>query len=159
MNMKRSTKGVALALLAGSLVCYSCGDNNAEPATETPAAATEATTNQPAAQGADIEEVTVTTPINAAWVKDGKGIYEMKCQSCHKLTDERLVGPGWKGVTQRRSPGWIVAMTTKPEVMVEKDPEAIKMVEELLVKMPNQNITKEEALKLLEFMRSNDGVK
>lgn len=32
-------------------------------------------------------------------------IQSVKCSSCHKLTDERLVGPGWKGVTNRQKPG------------------------------------------------------
>jgi cytochrome c2 len=27
----------------------------------------------------------------------------VKCTSCHKMTDERLVGPGWKGVTERQN--------------------------------------------------------
>ena len=91
--------------------------------------------------------------------QSGKKIYEMKCQSCHKLSDEKLVGPGWKGITERRSAGWIMAMTTKPEVMLAKDPEAQKLLEEHLVPMPNQNISADEARQLLEYMRENDGVK
>src|SRR5690349_9594948 len=31
----------------------------------------------------------------------GQSIYDVKCSSCHKLTEEKLVGPGWKGVTKR----------------------------------------------------------
>ena len=27
----------------------------------------------------------------------GMTIYGLKCASCHKLTDEKTVGPGWKG--------------------------------------------------------------
>src|SRR5690625_1072704 len=34
-------------------------------------------------------------------VAEGKSIYNSTCIGCHKLTDERLVGPGWEGVTQR----------------------------------------------------------
>lgn len=157
MNIYRLSPKAALILLAGSLAFTSCGSDDAQPAEEpNPTAGT--TT---AATGASltIEEIAVSTPLNAEWVTAGKSIYEMKCQSCHKLSDEKLVGPGWKGITQRRSPGWIVAMTVKPEEMLEKDPEAIKMLEEHLVKMPNQNVSKDEARQLLEFMRSNDGVK
>jgi hypothetical protein len=43
--------------------------------------------------------------------------------------------------------------------MLEKDAEAQKMLEECLVRMPNQNITQDDARKILEFMRSNDGEK
>jgi cytochrome c551/c552 len=105
------------------------------------------------------EDIQLTTPLNAQWVSNGKSIYDMKCQSCHKLTDEKLVGPGWKGVTQRRTPDWIMNMITNVDVMLEKDPAAQKLLEECLVRMPNQNLTKDEARSVLEFQRSNDGVK
>ena len=60
----------------------------------------ELTKNQPEEHGTEIkpEDVQITTPLNAAWVKEGKSIYDVKCQSCHKLTDEKLVGPGWKAL-------------------------------------------------------------
>ena len=83
----------------------------------------------------------------------------MKCQSCHKLTDEKLVGPGWQGVTKRRAPNWIMNMITNVDMMLESDPEAQRLLEECLVRMPNQNLNKEESRKVLEFMRKNDGEK
>lgn len=104
-------------------------------------------------------DVAVTNPLNTQWVTDGKNIYDVKCQACHKLTDERLVGPGWKGVTKRREPHWIMNMVTNVDMMLEKDPEAQKLLEQCLVRMPNQNLTTDEARHVLEFMRSNDGDK
>ncbi|MBX2984621.1 MAG: cytochrome c [Bacteroidia bacterium] len=89
----------------------------------------------------------------------GKAIYDMKCQSCHKLTDERLVGPGWHGVTQRRTPAWLLNFITNPDEMLDKDPELQSQLEICLVRMPNQNVADEEAYALVEFMRKNDGVK
>ena len=104
-------------------------------------------------------EVEITTPLNVTWVDNGKKMYDLKCQSCHKLNDERIVGPGWSGITTRREPVWIMNMITNVDVMLEKDPEAQKLLEMCLVRMPNQNVTKEEARHILEFMRHNDGVK
>jgi hypothetical protein len=43
--------------------------------------------------------------------------------------------------------------------MLGQDPEAQKLLEECLVRMPNQNLTKDEARKVLEFQRNNDGEK
>ena len=83
----------------------------------------------------------------------------MKCQGCHTLTEDRLVGPGWKGVTTRREPHWVMNMITHVDMMLEKYPEAQKLLEQCLVRMPNQNLTTPEARDILEFMRSNDGVK
>lgn len=89
----------------------------------------------------------------------GEKVYELKCASCHKLTDEKLVGPGWAGVTTRHEPAWILNFTTNTDEMLDKDPKAQAMLEICMVRMPNQNLTDEDALSLLEFMRKNDGVK
>lgn len=119
----------------------------------------ELTKNQPEQHGIVVKpcDVQLTTPLNAAWVTEGKNIYDVKCQSCHKLTDEKLVGPGWKGVTKKREPHWIMNMITNVEMMLEKDPEAQRLLEECLVRMPNQNLSRDDSRKVLEFMRHNDG--
>ncbi len=117
--------------------------------------------DKPEAHGTELKEtdITLSSPLDNVMIAAGKGMYEMKCQSCHRLTEEKLVGPGWKGVTQKRQPVWIMNMITNVDMMLETDAEAQKLLELCMVRMPNQNITKEEARKLLEFMRSNDGVK
>jgi hypothetical protein len=119
------------------------------------------THQQTETRGPEVKEsdVQITHPLNKEWVAAGKNIYELKCQPCHKLTEERLVGPGWKGVTQRRTPVWILNMITNTEMMLDKDPEAQKLLELCMVRMPNQNLSLEEARKVLEFQRSNDGEK
>jgi cytochrome c551/c552 len=90
-------------------------------------------------------------------VASGKNVYDVKCQSCHKLTDERLVGPGWKGVTDRRTPEWIMNFVTNVDEMIAKDTAAQKMLEVCLVRMPNQSLSDDDARHVLEFMRKNDG--
>ncbi len=89
----------------------------------------------------------------------GQKVSELKCESCHKMTDERLVGPGWKGVTERHKPEWIMNFMTNTDEMIDKDPKAQAMLEICMVRMPNQNLTDDEAREILEFMRKNDGVK
>ncbi|HEX6181132.1 MAG TPA: cytochrome c, partial [Chitinophagaceae bacterium] len=69
------------------------------------------------------------------------------------------VGPGWAGVTKKRKPEWILNMITNVDMMLASDAEAQKLLEECLVRMPNQNLTLDEARRVLEFMRSNDGEK
>jgi cytochrome c551/c552 len=86
-------------------------------------------------------------------------VYDLKCASCHKLTDEKLVGPGWKGVTDRRTPEWIMNFVTNTEEMLEKNTEAKNLYEVCLVKMPNQNLSDDDARAVLEFQRNNDGKK
>ena len=101
----------------------------------------------------------LTSPLDQERVSRGKAIYDMKCSACHKLTDQRLVGPGWKGVTERRKPEWIMDMVTNVDVMLDSDPEAQKLLELCLVRMPNQNVSIGDARDILEFMRQNDGAK
>lgn len=105
------------------------------------------------------ENVNITEELNSEWVTSGESISNVKCASCHKLTEEKLVGPGWKGVTKRRSPEWIMNFITNPDPMLDKDPEAQAMLELCLTRMPNQSLSDGEARNLLEFMRKNDGVK
>lgn len=106
-----------------------------------------------------VKNVTLNTPLEQERVKRGRAIYEMKCEACHKLTDQRVVGPGWAGVTKNRKPEWIMNMITNVDVMLEKDPEAQKLLELCLMRMPNQNVSIGDARDILEFMRQNDGEK
>ena len=102
------------------------------------------------------QNVQLTHPLDANMVAAGQKIYDVKCGSCHKTTDEKLVGPGWKGVTDRRTPEWIMNFVTNTEEMVEKDIAAQNMLEVCLVKMPNQGLSESDARSVLEFMRKND---
>jgi cytochrome c len=107
----------------------------------------------------EIKNVTLNNPLDANMITSGKAIYEMKCAACHKLTDQRIVGPGWAGVTKKRKPEWIMNMTTNVEVMLDKDPEAYALLKECLVRMPNQNLSVGDARNVLEFMYDNDSGK
>jgi cytochrome c len=106
-----------------------------------------------------IKEVTLNTPLEQERIGRGKAIYEMKCSACHQTTDQRVVGPGWKGVTSRRKPEWIMNMITNVDMMLDKDTEAQKLLELCLTRMPNQNVSVGDARDVLEFMRQNDGAK
>ncbi|WP_132051398.1 c-type cytochrome [Pseudocnuella soli] len=166
------TKQKFLGLLLGwgfLAAAVGCGNdsNNTASTTDNDAAATTPTTTDAAPTTTDatasdkgigkFQNVELTHPLDQKMVAAGKGIYEMKCQSCHKLTDEKMVGPGWKGVTDRRTPEWIMNFSTNVDEMLQKDPAAQKMLEECLVRMPNQNLSDEDARAILEFMRNNDG--
>lgn len=94
---------------------------------------------------------------DAALAASGKSVFETKCSACHKITDQKVVGPGLKGVTQRRKPAWILNMITNPEEMTKKDPQAMKLLEEHLTQMTFQNVTDDEAKAILEYMREIDG--
>lgn len=154
-------KNIFAIILSSSLFFFSCGGNETktEESTETGAATTETPAAEPASDKGfgKFQNVELTHPLDESMVKKGQQISEVKCTSCHKLSDERLVGPGWKGVTDRRTPEWIMNFVTNVDEMLEKDPNAQAMLEVCMVRMPNQNLSDDEARAVLEFMRHNDG--
>lgn len=141
---------VFLALLLGG-----CG--NANQRAETPETDDSVLLKQEEVHGEEVANVSLSNPLDQEMVKAGKEIYDLKCSACHKLDKMRIVGPGWEGVTKRREPVWIINMITNVDMMLAEDAEAQKMLEECLVRMPNQNISAGEGRSLLEFMRKNDG--
>ncbi len=158
----------AIAVVAFALSCSNSEQNNtgSNESEETYQPAKEATEHPEMQDEAEnkrgigkFTSVNLPATLDVQMATAGKAVYEMKCYSCHKLTDERLVGPGWKGVTQRRAPEWIMNFSTNTDEMLNKDAQAQAMLETCLIRMPNQNLNDEDARKVLEFMRQNDGIK
>lgn len=144
-------------------VCFSlmtgCGGSKTGESETTAPPAEEETSAAPsdAGVGPAAEMELAVEPVDPGKVSKGKGIYEVKCAACHSLGENRVVGPGWKGVTKRRKPQWIVNMVTNTEEMLAKDPEAQKQMELCMVRMPNQNLNMDDAKSILDFMRKQDG--
>lgn len=154
------TLSVFLALV---MVACSSGNDTSTTTTTTANTESESTDSEKASDNGKvspdyaIKEVALSNPLDQAMVTEGQEISDMKCLSCHKLTEERIVGPGWKNITTRREATWIMNMITNVDMMLAEDAEAQKLLEECLVRMPNQNIKVSEARSILEFMRHNDG--
>jgi cytochrome c551/c552 len=142
--------------------CNSSSDNkttseNSSPKTDSSSSGA-STSNEKAGVG-KFQHVELTHPLDQKMIASGKNVYDLKCASCHKLTDEKLVGPGWKDVTKRRAPEWIMNFVTNTDEMIQKDAVAKNLYEVCLVKMPNQNLSDDDARAILEFQRNNDGDK
>jgi hypothetical protein len=151
----------ALLMIAAAMALAACGSKEEaeQAAKNAPTPGEIVAAGQPVVHGPEIKNVDVTNPLNAAWVAGGKAQYDTKCMPCHKLTADKLVGPGWLNVTKRRKPVWIMNMICNTDFMLSQDADAQKQLELCLVRMPNQNVAVEDARKILEFMRSNDGEK
>lgn len=161
---KKIIFGLLLALPMFFIACGGENTNNTTPSTEDTSTETktEASTepyDPHRGEGKFDSTNVIIKGLDAAMAKKGKAISETKCMSCHKATDELLVGPGWKGVTNRHTPFWLMNFITNPDPMIDKDPKVQKQLEVCLVRMPNQSLADEEAREILEFMRQNDGAK
>jgi cytochrome c551/c552 len=148
------------------IACNSSSDKSQQSESTPDNSATKADTGTSASGSSNEKEgvgkfkhVDLTHPLDQKMIAAGKNVYDVKCASCHKLTDEKLVGPGWKDVTKRRAPEWIMNFVTNTEEMLDKDATAKNLYEVCLVKMPNQNLSDDDARAVLEFQRNNDGDK
>lgn len=162
-NLRKLTTGL---LLLAILVFSACGGSS------NPSQNTQSTTNEEAKKVekqveaikkyntgiGPIEKVEIGD-LDAALSVKGKGIYELKCQSCHRLEGERLVGPSFKGVTERRTPEWVMNMVMNTEAMLNEDADAKSLLELCLVRMPNQNVAEPDARAIVEYLRDIDGHK
>ncbi len=153
-----------VVLITTAVMFFSCGkkekteEDFSKPTTEE-TATTDASSYDPKRGEGKYDTVELGAGLDQAMATKGEEVAGVKCTSCHKTTDEKLVGPGWKGVTERRKPEWIMNFITNPDPMIEKDPEVQAQLEICLVRMPNQGLADEEARNILEYMRKNDGVK
>ncbi|WP_108214018.1 c-type cytochrome [Pontibacter mucosus] len=149
-----------MALLCCAAVLTSCSGDGDNKATE------EGSAQQGETVAEEIEDdgkgigpvstVEVGDQIDEALAAEGKTIFEGKCSACHQLTDQKIVGPGLLGVTEKRKPEWIMNMVINPEEMTKKDPTAKKLLAEHLTQMTNQDISEKDARAILEFLRQND---
>lgn len=95
--------------------------------------------------------------IDDAMAKKGEALFTTKCTACHKTTTEKVLGPGLKGVTTRRSASWIMNMITNPKEMTEKDPTAKQLFEtHNKTQMTFQDVSDEQAHEILQFLQKND---
>ena len=137
----------------------SLGDySSTETQTETGAAETETATESSPLLNKGIGPVTELSlgELDQAHAAQGKVIFESMCTACHKW-EKKFVGPALTGVTERRSPEWIMNMILNPEEMIAKDPIAKKLlVENNMAMMANQNLKEEDARAVLEYFRSLD---
>lgn len=156
-----------MAVIISASIIYSCGGNStpvkdagnpAEPQKENAAGPQSYDPNRGEGKF-NADNVKIGAGIDAAMAGTGEKIAGTKCTSCHKTTNEKLVGPGWKGVTSRHTPFWIMNFITNPDPMIDKDPAVQAQLELCLVRMPNQGLNDEDARNIVEFMRKNDGVK
>ena len=148
--------------IAAALVIFSFSQCSSNTSTQN-SASTEATPKKDSAKPdkgiGKFTNVPLTHPLDDSMIARGSNIYDSKCISCHKMTDEKLVGPGWKGVTDRRTPEWIMNFISNTNVMLDSDLVAQQLIVTCTTRMPNQNLSDDQARAILEFMRKNDGKK
>lgn len=98
-------------------------------------------------------DVDIPEEIDQKLVAEGEAIFTEKCTACHKF-GSKLVGPDLVNVTKRRSPEWMMNMMTDPEKMLAENDLAKELLAELKTPMTNQQVSKENARAIYEFLRT-----
>ncbi len=165
-------------VLFATLFFASCGGSSTEEATYDEASNETAQTEDVVENPVDVEEVMAEDieenadvdmdnkgigPISSvelgdiddALVEKGKEIFKANCTACHKIK-KRFVGPALQGITERRSPEWVMNMILNPEEMVEKDPIAKALQAEYSSPMANQSLSEDEARAIFEYLRTKN---
>lgn len=143
-----------LLLAAGLLISIGCGSGSNPPdsgneSAQDPSGLTDAQLEN----GIGPIEGFDPGPIDPALASQGEQVFTTNCSACHKM-GERYVGPALADVTETRSPAYIMNMILNPEEMLQKHPEAKKMLAQYMTPMANQNLSEEQARALLEYLRT-----
>jgi hypothetical protein len=111
------TKLISPAIVLMILFVAACGGGNSPAESNDPPSALNQTVDDydPSRGEGKFTELDLGTGLNPTMAESGEKISASKCQSCHKLTNERLVGPGWAGVTTRRTPGMADELHHQPQ--------------------------------------------
>ncbi len=140
-------KGLTLAVAVLLVILISCKGKE-EEGTEVGEAKQEITHE---------EEAKAPPPIDHELAEKGEELFQTKgCSACHTIGQGKRTGPDLAGVTERRNLDWIANQILHPEVMLEKDPIARELLATYMVRMPNQNVTPEEAQAIIMYFRMKD---
>lgn len=146
-----------LALLSIVFIA-SCGSNEQKAGDDASAAPQSMIQDEPKDDGQGVgkfKNVTLAA-MDEKLAEQGKVVFEAKCTACHRTTDQKVVGPGLKGVTTKRQPAWILNMITNPVEMTQKDPAGKELLAEHLTQMTFQDVSDDQAKQILEYLRQND---
>lgn len=91
--------------------------------------------------------------IDPKLVSEGKTIFNSKCIACHDL-DQKKIGPPLRNITKDNTPSFIMNYLMNTTEMQKKDPILEKLVKEYKILMPDQQLSKEDALAILDYFRS-----
>jgi mono/diheme cytochrome c family protein len=100
-----------------------------------------------------ITEPVALGPVDKKLAHEGEELFGERCSSCHKA-DVRYVGPALGGVTERRTPEFVMNMILDPADMIARHPVTKQLYATHLVAMPNQGLTQEQAREVLEYLRT-----
>lgn len=139
---------IALALVVG---ISACGNNaTSKDQSAAPSGSTATVSKYDAGPRA------AASPVQKALAERGEKLFKDKgCSACHTW-GKKMSGPDLAGVTQRRTAQWMENQILHPEVMTREDPISHDLLTKMMLQMPNQGLTPDEAKSVIEFLKHKD---
>jgi len=145
--MQRLISYLLLLVLATSLgACGGSGNDSSDDAASQQSASASAAADIGPVQKVDLG------PIEEELAEQGEEIFNTRCKTCHRF-GERYVGPDLTNTAGQRDPVYIMNMILAPEKMLQNHPTAKALMAEYGTMMTNQNLSREQARALLEYLR------
>jgi len=102
------------------------------------------------------------TKFNLEMASQGKRIYETKaCDACHSIEgQEKVMGGDLKDITKIRELEWLFNFIKNPKSMLQTDGLAKQLLRDFNnIPMPNQGLTDNEVMAIIEYLKSPEKVK
>lgn len=89
-----------------------------------------------------------------AQVDAGKTLFNNNCTACHSLTDEVVVGPGLKGINERRPEDWLIAWIRNSQKVIQSgDKYGVDLYNKFnQTQMPAYDFSDEEIKSILAYI-------
>jgi mono/diheme cytochrome c family protein len=111
--------------------------------------------NPSAAEPAVAEEEEASAGDNPL-IAQGEKLFKGNCKSCHSIGDNKVVGPGLKGINDKREEEWLIKwITNSGELIASGDADANAIFEEYKKSpMPPQAVTEDEIRAILAYIKN-----
>lgn len=110
----------------------------------------------PNAETAVKTETTIKTEGVSEEVLLGEKVFKANCAACHSIGDNKIVGPGLKGINDKRKFEWLVKwIQNSPELIASGDADAKAIFEEFNKSpMPPQPVSEAEIKAILAYIQN-----
>ena len=140
------------ALILFSVACSSSSDENQNTTTVVTEGSDSETEEETNTDESSVEQVELSE-----LAQKGESLFNTNCIACHMMSEEELIGPGMKGVTERREKEWIKTFVENSQAVIESGDEYAVALYEKYNKavMTPFNFSDEEFEALYAYMEAN----
>ncbi len=92
--------------------------------------------------------------LDPAKIEEGKTLFVNNCTACHAVTDEVVVGPGLKGINQRRPIAWLTSWIKNSQKVIQTgDKYAVDLFNKFnKTVMPSYDFSDEQIVSILQYI-------